>query len=165
MIAAARENVAKAGVAEIVEIRKGHIEDLPVETSSVDWVISNCVINLSPDKPKVFAEIARVLRPGGRFSVSDIVAEGLPDWIVQNAAAYSACIAGAVSEADYLGGLREAGLVDVEVTERFVYEADQLHGIVASDLENLGLDASLLERGINEAVGKVWSAKVVGRKP
>ena len=97
MIARARENVAAAGLGN-VEVRQGLIEALPVADASVDWVISNCVINLSPEKEKVFAEIARVLRPGGRVSISDIVAEGLPEWARQSAAAYSACLSGAIPE-------------------------------------------------------------------
>jgi len=79
MIERARENIAAAGL-ENVDVRKGIIEDMPVEDSSVDWVISNCVINLSPEKDKVFSEIHRVLKPGGRMLVSDIVARDLPEW-------------------------------------------------------------------------------------
>jgi len=97
MIEAAQRNAAEAGFGEIVELRKGHIEQLPVDDASVDWVISNCVINLSPDKPAVFRELQRVLRPGGRFSVSDIVVDELPDFVRDHPAAYAACIAGAVS--------------------------------------------------------------------
>ncbi len=164
MIDEARSAAARAGRANI-DVRKGLIEDLPVDSASADWVISNCVINLSPDKPKVFAEIARVLKPGGRFSISDIVAEGLPPAIVQSAAAYSACVAGAVSEADYLAGLRSAGFVDVDVRDRLVYDADQIRAVVASDLEAFGLDAAFVEAALPMVVGKVWSVKVVGTKP
>ncbi|RLE25834.1 MAG: hypothetical protein DRJ65_06890, partial [Acidobacteria bacterium] len=109
MIEVARDNIKQAG-ADNVEVRKGVIEDLPVEDESVDWVISNCVINLSPQKGSVFSEIARVLKPGGRFSVSDIVAQDLPDDIRRLATAYSACIGGAISEEQYLAGLTSAGL-------------------------------------------------------
>jgi SAM-dependent methyltransferase len=164
MIAKARENAERAGKANI-EVRQGQIEALPVEDGSADWVISNCVINLSPNKPKVFAEVARVLRPGGRFSISDIVVEELPEVIRQSAAAYSACIAGAISEEDYLAGLRAAGLTDVEVTERQVYDAAQLRGMVGSDLEIHGFDPKLLDGAVESAAGKVWSAKVTGRRP
>ena len=125
MIARARENIAASGMTN-VEVRKGIIEELPVESGTVDWVISNCVINLSPDKPRVFAEIARVLRPGGRLLVSDIVAEEIPAWLRDNESLYNSCIAGAISEEDYLAGLRAAGLADVEVRERLVYEAVQI---------------------------------------
>ncbi len=164
MIEAARRNIAEAGAAN-VEVRKGLIEELPVDDDSVDWVISNCVINLSPDKERVFREIHRVLSPGGRFSISDIVVESLPQWLRQHQAAYAACISGAISEDAYRQGLESAGLEEVEVSERLVYDAAQLRGIVASDLDNLGLPSETIERGIGEVVGKVWSAKLTGRKP
>ena len=122
---AAREAAARAGHANI-EIRKGLIEDLPVEDASVDWVISNCVINLSPRKHEVFREIHRVLKPGGRLSISDIVAQDLPDWIRESAAAYIGCVAGAISEEDYLRGLRDAGLSDVEIQERLAQAGVQV---------------------------------------
>lgn len=163
MIEAARRNVDKAGFGERVEVRKGHIEELPVEDASVDWVISNCTINLSPDKPAVFREIARVLKPGGRFSVSDIVVDNLPDWLRRHEAAYAACVAGAISEEAYVSGLREAGLVDVQVSERIVYEQAQVQAMIAHDLESFGLDGDLLSRGWAE--GTIASAKVIGRRP
>ena len=164
MLDAARRNIERAGATN-VEVRKGVIETLPLEDGSVDWVISNCVINLSPDKPKVFAEIFRVLRPGGRFSISDIVVEELPEAIRQHAAAYSACIAGAISEVDYLRGLEDAGLAELEVTERLVYDSAQLRAIVSSDLDDLGLSDETLLDATETVAGKVWSAKLTGRKP
>ncbi|MFC1609636.1 arsenite methyltransferase [Myxococcota bacterium] len=136
MIDRARANIEAANL-ENVEVRKGIIEQLPVEDSSVDWVISNCVINLSPEKDLVFAEIARVLKPGGRMLVSDIVVEDLPDWIRQSAALYAACIAGAISEDEYLAGLRRAGLIDTEVRERFVYDTAQLAGLIGSEISDV----------------------------
>lgn len=160
MIERARKNVAAAGLVN-VEIRKGYIEELPVESSSVDCVISNCVINLSPDKPRVFREVARVLKPGGRMRVSDVVARELPEAIRANPDLYSSCIAGACSEEDYLAGLRSAGLVDVEVIERVVLEAAQLRVLVGSERGMDDETAMLAE----SAVGKVWSAIVVARKP
>jgi ubiquinone/menaquinone biosynthesis C-methylase UbiE len=163
MLEAARKNAESAGVKNI-ELRKGTIEELPVEDASVDWVISNCVINLSPEKPKVFAEIARVLKPGGHFSVSDIVAEDLPQTLRDAAAAYSACIGGAISEREYVGGLRSAGLSEIEVTERSVYDEAQLMGMVGTDLEALGVPKDLLDAQIPAVVGKVWSAKICGAK-
>jgi len=164
MINVARENIKQAGAAN-VEVRKGMIEELPVEDSSVDWVISNCVINLSPQKDNVFSEIARVLKPGGRFSVSDIVAQDLPDDIRRLATAYSACIGGAISEEQYLAGLTSAGLDSLQVTERLVYDEAQIRGMVGSDLAALGIPADLLDTQLGRVVGKVWSAKITGRKP
>jgi len=188
MIARARENIARSGLTH-VEVRKGIIEKLPVETGTVDWVISNCVINLSPEKPKVFAEIARVLKPGGRMLVSDIVVEDLPPWVLENAAMYSSCVAGAISEEEYIAGLTKAGLTDVEVRSRLVYDADQVEGLVESDFLASGLDEearvdagcgpataesssccggpsprSLASRLSKEAAGKVASVSFYARK-
>jgi SAM-dependent methyltransferase len=164
MIAAARDNAARAGF-DNIEVRKGLIEALPVENDSVDWVISNCVINLSPDKPAVFREIARVMKTGARFSISDIVVADLPDWIRESAAAWSACVAGAISEAEYLQGLCDAGLEAVEVTERLVYDAAQLRAILSEDIPGLDLDCDQVESLLQEHAGQVWSAKFTGRKP
>lgn len=164
MIEAARANAARAGC-DNIEVRHGLIEDLPVEDASVDWVISNCVINLAPEKAPVFAEIARVLKPGGQFSISDIVVDTLPDWIRESAAAWSACVAGAISEQDYLAGLRAAGLEDVKVVDRMVYDAGQLRAILSEDIPGLDLDMSLIEDLLQEHAGAVWSAKFTGHKP
>ncbi len=102
-----------------VAFRLGEIEDLPVESESIDVVLSNCVINLSPDKPKVFREAFRVLRAGGRISVSDIVAEGeFAVALRENPDLWAACVSGALSLDDYLGMMREAGFIEVEVIER-----------------------------------------------
>ena len=141
--------------------RKGIIEDLPVESSSVDWVISNCVINLSPEKHRVFAEIARVLKPGGQMRLSDIVAERLPDWVRESEAFYSACVAGAVSEQEYVEGLRSAGLEDVAVRERLVYDESQLGGLAECAPTGAAEETDRWE----SVAGKVWSALIYGRKP
>ncbi len=171
MIAKARENIAAAGLSNI-EVRKGIIEDLPVETSSIDWVISNCVINLSPAKPKVFAEISRVLKPGGRMVVSDIVAENLPSWVHHHKDFYNSCVAGALSEAEYIDGLRCAGLEEVEVRERIVYDVEQLKALLQSDLADAdpgvedwvaSLDGETLGGMIESIAGKIWSAMVYAR--
>ncbi|HUU83725.1 MAG TPA: arsenite methyltransferase [Phycisphaerae bacterium] len=176
MIAKARENIAASGL-DNVEVRKGIIEELPVESGSVDWVVSNCVINLSPDKPRVFGEIARVLRPGGRMSVSDIVVQELPDWVRANEQLYSSCVAGAISEEAYLDGLRRAGLVNVEVRERIVYDADQMAEFIRSELPDSDqalssqccgggpVDEKTIREIIAPMVGKVWSAKIYAEKP
>ena len=101
MIKASRQTAAEHH-RDNIEIRKGLIEQLPINDGEADWVISNCVINLSPDKLGVFREIHRVLRPGGYFSISDIVVEKLPNWIRWSAERCVACIAGAISEKEYL---------------------------------------------------------------
>jgi SAM-dependent methyltransferase len=163
MIDAARANAARASC-DNIELRRGLIEDLPVENNSVDWVISNCVINLSPEKAKVFNEISRVLKPGGHFSISDIVVDALPDWLRESAAAWSACIAGAISEQAYLEGLQAAGLVDVEVIDRVVYEPSQLRAILTDDIPGLDLDTAQIDSLLEEYAGTVWSAKFTGRR-
>jgi arsenite methyltransferase len=117
MLALARENARKAGV-ENVEFHKGYIEEIPLPDQSVDVVISNCVINLSSDKTRVLREVARVLRPGGRFAVSDVIAEeGMDDATRADMQAYTGCIAGALTGRDFRGALLAAGLVDIEITE------------------------------------------------
>ena len=172
MIERARQNARAAGL-DNIDVRQGIIEDLPVESGSVDWVISNCVINLSPEKEKVFAEIARVLKPGGRISISDIVVQDLPDWVRQDAELYSACISGAISESEYLAGLERAGLCDVSVQERLVYDSAQLQALAQSEEAGgtggaCGCGAcpssELAERMATQAEGKIWSAKFSGRK-
>jgi arsenite methyltransferase len=117
MLALARENQRKAGV-ENVEWLRGHIEDIPLPAESVDVVISNCVINLSADKPKVLREAARVLRPGGRFAVSDVIADPDVDAVARaDMQQLTGCIAGALTRAEFEQALTAAGLVDVEITE------------------------------------------------
>ncbi len=117
MLELARANAANAGITN-VEFVKGHIEDIPLADAAVDVVISNCVINLSADKPKVLAEAARVLRPGGRFAVSDVVAdEGMDEATRRDMAAWTGCIAGALTRADFESALTAAGFVDVEIRE------------------------------------------------
>jgi len=173
MIVRARKNIKAAGATNI-EVRKGLIEKLAVESSSVDWVISNCVINLSPEKSKVFKEIHRVLKPGGQISISDIVAEELPEEILNNKELYNSCIAGAISEKDYLAGLAEAGLRDIQVTERLFFETTQIKA--AFDDKDSGLAQlfhelpeperkETIDRLISQAAGKVWSAKFTAKKP
>jgi arsenite methyltransferase len=115
MLAKARSNAERLKVTN-VEFREGYLEALPVEDTTIDVVISNCVINLSPDKPRVFREVFRVLKPGGRVAVSDIVTNGaLPEAVQQSMASWGACVAGALDQRDYVNGLRAAGFVDVRV--------------------------------------------------
>jgi SAM-dependent methyltransferase len=116
MLALARRNAAEAHATN-VEFLKGHIEAIPLPTDSIDVVISNCVVNLAADKPAVFAEIARVLRPGGRIGITDIVADDAltPDERAERGS-YAGCIAGALSVSEMAHGLQAAGLTDVSVT-------------------------------------------------
>ena len=170
MIETARSNIAKAGAGN-VEVRKGIIEEMPVDDGSIDWVISNCVINLSPEKDRVFTEIFRVLKPGGTMQVSDVVVEDLPEWARDRADILTGCIGGAISEVEYSNGLRAAGLEDVEVIERVVFDA----GTIKSFLESQDLPANTgevgaqspaeVERTARSLAGKIWSAKIRARKP
>ena len=117
MLDLARRNAAEAGVTNI-EFLKGHIEQIPLPDSSVDVVISNCVINLSTDKAAVISETARVLRPGGRFAVSDVIADpDMDEATRKDVALWTGCIAGALTRDDYTRLLQTAGLTDVEVIE------------------------------------------------
>jgi len=117
MLELARSNAAQAGV-ENVEFRRGYIEAIPLPDASVDVVISNCVINLSGDKPQVLREAARVLKPGGRFSVSDVVADpDMDEGTRADMAAWTGCIAGALTREEFADALRSAGLTDIEINE------------------------------------------------
>ena len=117
MLELARRNAAEAGVGN-VEFLKGYIEDIPLRDATVDVVISNCVINLSADKPRVLREAARVLRPGGRFAVSDVVADPDMDEATRaDMAQWTGCIAGALTRAEFASALAAAGFEDVEITE------------------------------------------------
>ena len=137
MIERARANVEAAGFSDFVEVREGLIEALPVDDASVDHVISNCVINLSPDKDEVFAEIARVLKPGGRISISDIVAEDLPDAVRADALFHASCIGGAISEQEYAAGLAAAGITGVRAVDRFVYDEQMVTDIAETEIAGL----------------------------
>jgi arsenite methyltransferase len=115
MLELARRNAADAGVTN-AEFIKGYLEELPLPNASVDVVISNCVINLSGDKPRALREAARVLRPGGRFAVSDVIADAdMDDATRADMAAWTGCIAGALTEAEFRAELQAAGLTDIEV--------------------------------------------------
>lgn len=119
MLERARTNAVKAGFARTVEFREGLIENLPVASDSVDVVISNCVINLSPDKGQVFREAYRVLKPGGRLAVSDIVlSKPLPADIAKVAESWIACVGGALVEDEYFGHMRAAGFENIEHTRK-----------------------------------------------
>jgi SAM-dependent methyltransferase len=163
MLSAARANIERSG-ARNIELRKGYIEHLPVEDASVDFIISNCVVNLSPDKRAVFREMFRVLKPGGRISVSDIVAQNLPPAVLENARAYAACVAGAVSEDSYVVGLLNAGFTDVEARERLIYTVEQMKGLLGGAFD--GIAALMDHDTILKAIeGNVWSARFGAVKP
>ncbi len=157
MLARARANAEKLGAGN-VEFRKGFIEKLPVEDASVDYVISNCVINLSPDKPAVFREIARVLKPGGRMAVSDIVLlKTLPENIARDVAAYTGCISGASLMGDYIRYALEAGLDDLQVKE-VQWGAKLAQAIMPEAV------ATSCCGGAKEAAEAIASIKLHGRK-
>ncbi len=171
MLALARQNAEKRGASN-VEFRKGFIEDLPVDSGTVDYVISNCVINLSPDKPAVFREIARVLKPGGRFAVSDIVLlKHLPEQITKDITAYVGCISGASLLTEYLQTALKAGLRDLSIPH-IAYGPDLVkllapEGLTAASCCSSTVSASSLKNPdsfIREAAEAVASIKLHGRK-
>jgi SAM-dependent methyltransferase len=177
MIRLARRNAKKVGVKN-VEFRYGEMEDIPLPDGSVDVIISNCVINLSPDKDAVFREAYRVLRPGGRMSVSDIVVDGdLPPSIRRRLDAWAGCIAGALDESVYLGKIRAAGFEEVQVlsynyaTSDQIPEGDEVQVVlVGADgqvTEGEDAQALLAEAGISphELAQKVASINVSAHKP
>jgi len=166
MIAKAQENITGAKLKN-VEVRKGLIENLPVENNSVDWVISNCVINLSPEKDKVFSEIYRVLKSGGQMLVSDIVAEWLPQEIADHPALYSSCLSGAISENNYITGLKKAGLNNIQIRDRLVYDKEQLESFIGSELQDentCNCRKKQLQHWTEKLLGKVWSVRVYAQK-
>jgi ubiquinone/menaquinone biosynthesis C-methylase UbiE len=133
MLALARENQRKAGV-QNVEFLKGEIENIPLPDDSVDVVISNCVINLSTDKSRVLREAFRVLKPGGRFAVSDVVTRGeIPPEVRQSMLLWVGCIAGALEEHEYVRALAAAGFVSIEVEPTRVYNIEDARRFLAGE--------------------------------
>jgi len=163
MIDRARENARKNNAAN-VEFRLGEIENLPVADGSVDVIISNCVINLSIDKPRVFREAFRVLRPGGRMMVSDLVLQKpLPQAIRESIEAYVACIAGAMVKDDYLGAIRETGFTAVDVVSEKGFPAEfVLDDSLARDVVK---KMKLSSKEVEEHVSSVLSLGVRAIKP
>ena len=162
MLDKAREN-ARKGKYKNVEFRLGEIENLPVADSSVDVIISNCVINLSPDKARVFAEAFRVLKPGGRLMVSDIVLlQELPDAIKNSVQAYIGCLSGAVMKAEYLRLIKKAGFKDVSILEETYFPIDCLAN--APTAKAIMEDVSITPEKLREATDAVASIKVKGVK-
>ncbi|MGD8627247.1 MAG: arsenite methyltransferase [Anaerolineae bacterium] len=177
MIRLARRNAKKIGATN-VDFRYGEMEEMPLADASVDVIISNCVINLSPDKDTVFGEAYRVLKPGGRLSISDIVVDGdLPSSIRNRLDAWAGCIAGALDESVYLDKIRAAGFERVEVASRQttgvdeVTDWDEVQVILAGDdgqaVDGDQAKAMLQEAGLSphELAGKVASIKVTAYKP
>jgi SAM-dependent methyltransferase len=161
MLALARENQRKAGV-ENVEFLKGEIEAIPLPGDAVDVIISNCVINLSADKPAVLREAFRVLRPGGRFAVSDIVLRGeLPEEAQRSLALWTGCVAGALSEPEYRALLAAAGFTDVTVEPTRIYHAEDARGILSAAGADAGVDPAMADA----MDGLVMSAFVRAAKP
>ncbi|HEX4756572.1 MAG TPA: arsenite methyltransferase [Terracidiphilus sp.] len=158
MLALARENQRQAGV-ENVEFLKGEIENIPLPDNSVEVVISNCVINLSADKDRVLREAFRVLKPGGRFAVSDVVARGeVPDAVRQSMMLWVGCIAGALEENDYTAKLAKAGFTEISVEPTRIYNIEDARRF----LEDAGVDVDAIAP---EAGGKLMSAFIRATKP
>ncbi len=178
MLERARANIAHAGLAN-VDVRQGLIEALPVEDASVDWVISNCVISLSANKDRVFAEIARVLRPGGRMLISDIVVDAPMAWCLRRLARLAPSFAMAQTEAYYMDSMQRAGLAEVRVVDRLIYEPSDLVGLFGGGLScEAGICAvgamrsplqSLARRSTSmvarAVAGHVWSSKMQAVRP
>jgi ubiquinone/menaquinone biosynthesis C-methylase UbiE len=158
MLALARENQRKAGVSN-VEFVKGEIEAIPLPDNTVDVIISNCVINLSADKDRVLAEAFRVLKPGGRFAVSDVVVRGeVPAVIRRSVELWIGCVAGALEESEYRGKLAKAGFEAVDVEPTRIYRAEDAREF----LDREGIDAAAIAPSVD---GKFMSAFVRARKP
>lgn len=165
MLDKARAN-AKTGGYDNVEFRKGEIEALPVDDASVDVITSNCVINLSPDKPAVFAETYRVLKPGGRAFVSDIVLlKPLPDSVAKSVGAYTACVGGAVMKDEYIEAIRQAGFSDVKITSETPFaSAAMCSDDLCGDTGWLGDIEDMPREDLQAAVEAVVSINVELRK-
>ena len=158
MLALARANQRKAA-AQNVEWLKGEIESIPLPDNSVDVIISNCVINLSADKDRVLREAFRVLRPGGRFAVSDVVTRGaVPAEIRASMLAWVGCIAGALEEGEYREKLAAAGFHDIDIEPTRVYRVEDAKGF----LEDKGIDAAVIAPQVD---GRFMSAFIRARKP
>jgi SAM-dependent methyltransferase len=158
MLDLARANQRKAGV-ENVEFLRGELENIPLPDGSVDVIISNCVINLSADKDRVLAEAFRVLRPGGRFAVSDVVVRGeIPAEIRRNVELWVGCLAGALDESDYVARLRRAGFEDVSIEPTRVYKV----GDARDFLSGHGFDVDAIAPLVD---GRFFSGFIRARKP
>ncbi|MDP7038947.1 MAG: arsenite methyltransferase [Myxococcota bacterium] len=163
MLASARKHAVDMGVHGFVEFREGLIENMPIPDETADVVISNCVINLSPDKPTAFREAFRVLKSGGRLAVSDIVLDtALPEEVLGLAEAYVACIAGAATETEYFGAIADAGFVGIETTRTpagAIFLGDFTDPMIKVAAKTMG------EARLKALADTVWSYKITARKP
>lgn len=160
MIERARSSAKRLEI-QNVEFRQGYLEALPVDPGTVDVIISNCVINLSPDKAKVFEEAFRVLKPGGRLAVSDIVTDGpLPETIKKSLSAWAGCVAGAVEAKEYMGMMSKVGFTNISITPVFFAKED-----VDSALSEMkdSIELQMLPR--EDVYKAVYSAKITAYKP
>jgi len=158
MLALARENQRKAGVGN-VEFLKGEIESIPLPDNSVDVIISNCVINLSGDKDRVLREAFRVLKPTGRFAVSDVVVRGqVPDDVRQNMLLWVGCIAGALRDYDYVAKLAKAGFEDIDIEPTRIYNIEDARAFLSGQ----GIDVDAIAPQVE---GKFMSAFIRAKKP
>jgi arsenite methyltransferase len=163
MVEKARENARKGNYAN-VEFRLGEIENLPVADSSVDVVISNCVINLSPEKRRVFAETFRVLKPGGRLMISDIVLlKELPDFVKNSIEAYIGCVSGAMLKDEYMGALKETGFLDVKIIEETSFPMEFIVNNPAA--KEVIQNSKIPSEKVKEVASSIMSIKVYGIKP
>ena len=159
MLELARENQQKAGI-ENVEFLKGEMEDIPLPDNSVDVIISNCVVNLSPDKDSVLREAYRVLKPGGRLAISDIVyRSGMPEELRRNLEMWAGCLAGSLEEEEYVGKLKAAGFQDIGVEVTRVWKEEDLRGTqIAETVDSLSSEAK-------QALPNFVSAFIRAQKP
>jgi SAM-dependent methyltransferase len=158
MLALANENKKKAG-AENVEFLRGEIEHIPLPDNSVDVVISNCVINLSADKSQVLREAFRVLKPGGRFAVSDVITRGqIREEVRKNVLLWVGCVAGALDEAEYRQKLQSAGFAEIDIEPTRIYKVEDAREFLATE----GIDADLIAPEVGE---KIMSAFIRAVKP
>ena len=160
MLERARSSANRLNI-QNVEFRQGYLEDLPVESDTVDVIISNCVINLSPDKSKVFAEAFRVLKPGGKLAVSDIVTDGpLPDPIKKSLSAWAGCVAGAVEAREYTDLMKSAGFTEISIVPVF-FDRET----VDSALNDMKDTIELKTISRDDVYKAVYSAKITAYKP
>ncbi len=160
MIDRARSSAKRLNL-DNVEFRQGYLEDLPVDSNSVDVIISNCVINLAPDKAKVFSEAFRVLKAGGKLAVSDIVTDGLlPDAIKKSLSAWAGCVAGAVEANDYIGMMKAVGFTGISITPVY-FDKEDVDSAIADMKDTIDLNAFSHEK----VYKSVFSAKITAYKP